>query len=478
MVSLLCFPVHATTTETLYPNAVGDSSACTPVGGSGPNWDCVDETPHDSDTTRVGSVADEEPYLDLYNIGPTAIPVGSTINSVTVYAVCRSLSNTWKAYFRIALKKSGGTTQYGTEFQPTTTYTLSNKAFTGIAQTDLDALQIGIEICSYTTYNGRCTQVYVVIDYTVAQQGTSLTLNGAITATFSLLSQKTMAFTKYPSITETFSLQHAKSISFSRSALITLTTVIGSLMSYTTRPLLNLFGIIPITFSTDNSKTVSFYKQSVLTLTTTIESFISKTRNLNLFGLVPFTFSLDNSKTFSFLRESVLTLTASIDGTMSYTRSGTILHLFGIIPVTFTPNSIRSWIFETFPSITFTFTIIQANTLPTPATTPTTPTGKGGNAPAIFGLSQPQKVAVAFVLLAACIVVAVKANQKVRRKKGLGKARHDTEQSGRKPRLEANAYDGSRPLGVGVKGEEYSGKRPLGVGKKGKWKHPRPKKKR
>lgn len=158
-------------TETLRPNAAGDSTQLTP--NTGANWAAVDETPSDDDTTYVKSSAtDDLPYFDLYNLPDTAIPAGSTINSVTVYMNTRSINATYKAYFRTALKVSGGSVQYGTQYAPGTSYTLYNESFAGVLQTDLNALQIGVEITSgyrseLLIYPGSCTQVYVVIDWSV-----------------------------------------------------------------------------------------------------------------------------------------------------------------------------------------------------------------------------------------------------------------------------------------------------------------------
>ena len=156
-------------TETLRPNASGDSTQLTPVGDT-PNYKCVDEAVSDGDATYVQSpVSDVNAHLDLYNIEDTAIPAGSTINSVTVYILCRSISATYRAIFRPALKKAGGTVQYGNQANPSTTYTLYSAMFTGISLSDLNSLQIGVEISSGSDdiiYAGRCTQVYAVIDYT------------------------------------------------------------------------------------------------------------------------------------------------------------------------------------------------------------------------------------------------------------------------------------------------------------------------
>ena len=155
-------------TETLRPNASGDSTELTPVGDS-PNYKCVDDTSSDGDTTYVATTTAKPGGLDLYNIEDTGIPAGSTINGVAVYARCRSTSSTYRASFWICLKKSGGTPQYGAEHVPSTTYTLYQDGFTGISLSDLNGLQIGIAIASGSNalyYSGRCTQVYVVIDYT------------------------------------------------------------------------------------------------------------------------------------------------------------------------------------------------------------------------------------------------------------------------------------------------------------------------
>ena len=177
------------TVETLRPNAVGDSSALTPFGAAA-NWDCCDETPSDNDTSYVySSDFDANPYLDLYNLVNTAIPAGSTINSVTVKANIKSILTAAKATFRIALKKSGGATQYGSFQTPPTSYTVCSQVFAGVALSDLNDLQVGIEITSryygpWDTYlHGRCTQVWVEIDYTLAGVAKQIIMDGFILVT-------------------------------------------------------------------------------------------------------------------------------------------------------------------------------------------------------------------------------------------------------------------------------------------------------
>jgi hypothetical protein len=161
---------YASTVETLRPNAdTASKSLLIYPASPTTHFVKVNETTGDNDTTYVNSNYLGTAGLDLYDIVDTAIPAGSTINSVTVYAWCRS-TYSLKARFRIALNKTAP--QYSGYKEPTTTYTLYSQAFTGVALSDLNALQIGIEITSAYDIDtevylpGRCTQVYVEIDYT------------------------------------------------------------------------------------------------------------------------------------------------------------------------------------------------------------------------------------------------------------------------------------------------------------------------
>lgn len=165
------------TTETLRPNAVGDNSQNTPTGDT-PGWKCVDEASSDSDTTYVcSSDFDANAYLDLYNLVDSAIPVGSTINSVTVKVNIKSLLAAAKATFRIALKEFIGNTQYGSFITPSTSYTVYSQVFADVSLLDLKRVQVGVEITSkyygaWDTYiPGLCTQVWVEIDYTLPAVG-------------------------------------------------------------------------------------------------------------------------------------------------------------------------------------------------------------------------------------------------------------------------------------------------------------------
>jgi hypothetical protein len=161
-------------TETLRPNAAGDETALTPTPGTGEaNWEDVDEAVTDGDTTTVKSNSASAYERDLYNL-PSHSEGGGTINSINVYAYCRGATVVNQASLKFALK-TGGTAYESAEKTVTLSYasysnTWTTNPYTGSAWTwdDIDALQIGVVLrsCSGVSAPTRCTQLYVVIDYT------------------------------------------------------------------------------------------------------------------------------------------------------------------------------------------------------------------------------------------------------------------------------------------------------------------------
>jgi len=172
-------------TETLRPNGSGDSTQLIAVGDS-PNYKCVDEEISDGDTTYVRSDTTTNPLLDLYTIPASSIPAGSTINSVTLYTVCRQITTPYYPKFTGAIKKPDGTILYGATRQITsgsTAYQVFSDAFTGLSLSDLVGLQIGIQIQQISggiLWQGRCTQVYIVIDYTPPAVAKKPIMNGLV----------------------------------------------------------------------------------------------------------------------------------------------------------------------------------------------------------------------------------------------------------------------------------------------------------
>ena len=171
------------TTETLRPNAVGTYTEF-PVQypNSTFHYDKVDDvTPDEGSTYIATSSTDYLFYRDLYGVPDSAIPVGSTINSVTVYIRCvgsgLDTGNT-RGYAAQYIRTHdtdylGAYAYYIGSAWATKYYTWLTNPNTGLAWTidEINALEIGIkgragyDIEGYC-YPLYCTQVYVEVDYT------------------------------------------------------------------------------------------------------------------------------------------------------------------------------------------------------------------------------------------------------------------------------------------------------------------------
>ena len=192
-------------TEILRPNGAG---SLTDIPWQYPDstyhWDKVDEASADEDGTYVwhdntyGSVM----VGDLYALPDSGIGVG-TINSVTIYVRGRGLYGVNYEWIQTYIK-TGGTAYTGTQEQISgtsyqdwsTAYTTNPQAGGAWTWAQINALEAGVRICdSAGAPRGvRCTQVWVVVDYTVVAPtvttqaatdvaATSCTGNGNITAT-------------------------------------------------------------------------------------------------------------------------------------------------------------------------------------------------------------------------------------------------------------------------------------------------------
>ena len=162
--------------ETLRPSSGGDVTQLYYFDGSGHapdvlhNWEQVDETTPDSDSTYVYMVNDNK--YDLYNIPAPA--GGGTINFVKVYNVGKaSAGGAGHIGCRI---KTEGDEYSGGDYIPTTSYVSHSNQWNtnpkvGGAWTwpQIAALQIGIYVEFFGSgENGYVTQVYVEVDYTPA----------------------------------------------------------------------------------------------------------------------------------------------------------------------------------------------------------------------------------------------------------------------------------------------------------------------
>lgn len=343
-------------TETLRPNAVGDNSELTPVGDT-PNWKCVDEATSDGDTTYVrSSITDELFYLDLYNIDASAIPAGSTINSVTVYAMIRSIHATGKALFLIALKKSGGSVQLVAVASPSTTYVLNSASFNGITQVDLDALQIGVQIASTdylgTYRQGRCTQVYVVIDYTPV--AAEYNFYGSASLIYITSSSKTVSFNRYGTSTLTFTsvgtFLKSQILNFLGSATLTFTSAISKALVF------NRYGTSPLTFGINSEKAFSFGRWGTSTLTFIVDTL--KTVTFNRYGTSIFTFTATHEKLWSLTRHGTSALTFLVESFQNIISAKT-LNFFGSADLHFITDLLRTFTVNRYGTALLTF-IVQS----------------------------------------------------------------------------------------------------------------------
>lgn len=169
-------------TETLRPNATGDLTQLLPK--SAPNWGEVDETVADSDTSYVENTetgVDDTYEADLYNLPASAIGALDTINSLTIYSTSKKVQvGTAIVTNARPNLKTNGTVSNGLALAQTTSYVEKNQVYllnpvTLAAWTlaEINALQVGPSLqwqyVSDTRYSyARCTQIYVVIDYTPA----------------------------------------------------------------------------------------------------------------------------------------------------------------------------------------------------------------------------------------------------------------------------------------------------------------------
>jgi len=159
-------------TLTLRPNAGGDETNLT-IGGTSPaatNWESVDDDPNPDEGATYVEDGGSGYTFDLYNLQDTAL--SGTINSVTVYVRVRGAEKTGTgATTRI---KTNNVAYVGTDITVTTSYanystTYNTNPQTTVAWTwtEVNALQAGVGLQKPS--GGavtRCTQVWVVVDYT------------------------------------------------------------------------------------------------------------------------------------------------------------------------------------------------------------------------------------------------------------------------------------------------------------------------
>jgi RHS repeat-associated protein len=189
-----------TTTAVLRPNSAGSSSQWTPVGCT-QNWQCVDETTSDGDTTRVESstlgAVDGYALQDLTQTSGTILSVSVTAVA-RFYALHCNIDPTL-CYGSIKLQVNGysGTTRSLISSYQSIGETWTTNPATGQPWTisQVNALQAGVQLVDVGNV-ARVTQVYVsvvIVDrttYTYANGATgmdtltSLSANGGAATSF------------------------------------------------------------------------------------------------------------------------------------------------------------------------------------------------------------------------------------------------------------------------------------------------------
>ncbi|MGD0978148.1 MAG: archaellin/type IV pilin N-terminal domain-containing protein [Candidatus Bathyarchaeia archaeon] len=154
-------------TVTLRPNGAGHYSELSQYPNSGNHYDKVSETTSDGDATYVYTTSTST-QRDSYTF--TSTSATGTINSVTIYIVARATnSGTASTVVRIS-----GTSYYGTSNTLTTSYTPYSTQYTLNPDTnaawtwaDVSSLDAGVRLArSSGQTDARCTQIYVVVNYT------------------------------------------------------------------------------------------------------------------------------------------------------------------------------------------------------------------------------------------------------------------------------------------------------------------------
>ena len=178
-IDLLCIGQRATSPEygtektlTLRPNAVGTQTQLTAFGVAN-NWDCVNETTPDDDTTYVYMSGSGGYLYDTYNC-PNHTTENGSINKVVLYSYSKTITSGGGIRSRMYISGNGYTAAPPFVYSTTGNYvyyawSYINSSDTGIAWTwgEIDSLEIGIgHQTDLPGGEGRTTQNYAIVYYT------------------------------------------------------------------------------------------------------------------------------------------------------------------------------------------------------------------------------------------------------------------------------------------------------------------------
>jgi len=148
------------------------------------HYEAVDDEVPDDDDTYISTDPDSaEPELDRFDFPDTSIPADATINWLRICFRARSENDSYRGAVRSYLR-THNTAYWGEVHRPPVSYTdyyeeYATNPYTGEPWTiyEINSLLAGVhghsgEQCIgcwlYLYYPVRCTQVYILIDYTVA----------------------------------------------------------------------------------------------------------------------------------------------------------------------------------------------------------------------------------------------------------------------------------------------------------------------
>jgi len=164
---------------TLRPSAAGDKTNLPVLVGAATHWEAVDEATPDYDTSYVAEDDGTGGVItDLYNLENSDY-TGGTINSVTVYALCRSSKVAATQGYGYTTMKTNAVEYNGTSttlvgvawFLLSKAYTLNPQTGVAWTWTEVQALQAGVTLyppvtAGFADGDARCTQVYAVVNFT------------------------------------------------------------------------------------------------------------------------------------------------------------------------------------------------------------------------------------------------------------------------------------------------------------------------